>query len=241
MKWVINFLISCTTSFFLSSLTSSLTSFVCEIFLNWICQHWLSYNKLSSNNNNNNNNVSVIQICVSELTAHRVLILYNAYVVTLALAAADDDSVLFVNQQQLILYAHFSQTMVILTLFSMNILFIWLCITSNQMRTYQSLYINAILIQSQSVLISISCINCQKCSMMLFSECCHTSEHFNECYDNCKWCDHTACCSVCNNDVLIVQDDNENNNNVNENECAAQSRQIALTSLMRTIIIYINP
>jgi len=67
------------------------------------------YNKLSSNNiNNNNNNVSVIQICVSELTAHRALILYNAYVVTLTFAAADKDLILFVDQQQLTQYTHFS-------------------------------------------------------------------------------------------------------------------------------------
>jgi len=54
------------------------------------------YNKLSSNNNNNNN-VSVIQVCVSELTAHRALILYDAYVVVLILVAADDDLVFFVD------------------------------------------------------------------------------------------------------------------------------------------------
>jgi len=54
------------------------------------------YDKLSSNNNNNNN-VSVIQVCVSELTAHRALILYNAYIVALILVTADDDSVLFVD------------------------------------------------------------------------------------------------------------------------------------------------
>jgi len=67
------------------------------------------YNKLSSNNNNNNNNnVSVIQVHVLKLTAHRALILYNVNVVILALAAVDDDSVLFVDQQQLVLYAYFS-------------------------------------------------------------------------------------------------------------------------------------
>jgi hypothetical protein len=84
-----------------------------------------SYNKLSSNNiNNNNNNVSVVQICVSELTAHRALILYNAYVVTLTLVTADEDSVLFVNQQQLTQYTHFSQTRGILMLSDVNVLFI---------------------------------------------------------------------------------------------------------------------
>ncbi len=82
------------------------------------------YDKLSSNNINNNNNISVIQICVSELTAHRVLILYNVYVAVLTLVTADEDSVLFVDQQQLTQYTHFSQTRVILMLLSVNILFI---------------------------------------------------------------------------------------------------------------------
>jgi len=82
------------------------------------------YNKLSSNNINNNNNVSVIQICVSELTAHRVLVLYDAYIVVLILVTVDVDSVLFVDQQQLTQYPHFSQTRVILALFSVNVLFV---------------------------------------------------------------------------------------------------------------------
>jgi len=106
------------------------------------------YDKLSSNNINNNNNVSVIQICVSKLTAHRVLILYDAYVAVLILAAVDVNSVLFVDQQQLTQYTHFSQTRVILALLSVNVLFVQLHITLNQMRTHQLLYINAILIQS---------------------------------------------------------------------------------------------
>jgi hypothetical protein len=43
--------------------------------LSWLnMQHWLLYNKLSSNNNNNNNHhVSVVQVCVSELTTCRAL------------------------------------------------------------------------------------------------------------------------------------------------------------------------
>jgi len=154
-------LTSHTTFFFLSSSTFSSTSFICEIFLNWICQHWLLYDKLSSNNNNNNNHhVSVVQVCVSELTTCRALILYNAYVVAFVLADADVNSVLFVDQQQLAWYTHFSQTMIILVLLSVKILFVQQCITLNQMRTHQSSYINVILIQSQSVLILDSCISC---------------------------------------------------------------------------------
>ncbi len=117
-------LTSHTTFLFLSSSTSSLTTFVCEIFLDWICQHWLSYDKLSSNNINNNNNVSVIQICISKLTAHRALIFYNVYVAVLILVSVDVDSVLFVDQQQLTQYTHFLQTRVIIVLSDVNILFV---------------------------------------------------------------------------------------------------------------------
>jgi len=84
------------------------------------------YDKLSSNNNNNNNNhyVSVVQVCVSELTTCRALVLYNAYVAAFVFADTDVNSVLFVDQQKLALYAHSCQTMVILTLFDDNVLFI---------------------------------------------------------------------------------------------------------------------
>jgi len=232
-------LTSHTTFLFLSSLTSSLTSFVCETSFDWICQHWLLYDQLSSNNNNNNNyHVSVVQVCVSELTTCRALILYNAYIVAFVLVNTDVNSVLFVNQQQLALYAHSCQTMVILALFSDNVLFVQNCITLQQVRTHQLSYINTILIQSQSMLVSDSCTDCQKHSMTLFSECCHTSEHFNECYSNCKWCDYTAHCFVCNNDVLIIILNNENNNSADESECIVKLRWIAsILLLMRTVII----
>ncbi len=59
-----------------------------------------------------------------KLTAHRALILYNVYVAALILVAADEDSVLFVGQQQLAQYTHFSQTRGILVLLSVNVLFV---------------------------------------------------------------------------------------------------------------------
>jgi len=62
--------------------------------------------------------------------------------------AVDVDSVLFVDQQQLVPYTHFSQTRDILVLSDVNVLFIQLHITLNQVRMHQQLYINAILIQS---------------------------------------------------------------------------------------------
>jgi len=163
------------------------------------------------------------------------------YVAALVLVAVDVDSVLFVDQQQLAQYAHFSQTRVILALLGVNVLFVQLCITLNQVRTHQLLYINMILIQSQGVLISVSCLNCQAHSMTLFLKCRHTSEHFDECCSNCKWRDHACCCSVCNNDVLIVISNDENNNNdVNESEPAAQSRRItSALPLMKAVIIYV--
>jgi len=197
------------------------------------------YDKLSSNNINNNNNVSVVQVHILKLTAHRALILYNVYVAVLTLAAADEDSVLFVDQQQLTQYAHFSQTRDIFTLLSVNVSFIQLCILLNQMRTHQLLYINVILIQSQNVLISADCTNCQTHSMTLFLKCCCTSKHFSECCSNCKWHDHAAHCSVCNNDVLIVILNDENDDNVNESEPAAQSRRITSVLLTEAVIIYV--
>ena len=124
---------------------------------------------------------------------------------------------------------------------NVTVLFVQKCITLNQIRTHWLLYINAILIQSQSVLVFVNCTNCQTHNMTLFLKCHCTSEHFSECCNNCKWRDHTACCSVCNNDVLIVILNNENNNNVNEGEPAAQLRRITLTLLsVRTIIIYVT-
>ncbi len=241
VKWVINPLISLLKSFFLSSSTSSLSSFVCEIFLDWIFQQWLSYDKLSSNNNNNYHYISVIQVCVSELTTCRAFVLYNIYVVTFILADTDVNSVLKIDQQQLALYAHFSQTMVILALFSDNILFVQICITLQQMRTHQLLYINVILIQSQSVLIFNNCTDCQKHSMTLFLECHCTSKHFDECCNNCKWHDHAAHYFVRNNDVLIVISDNENDNSADESECIVKLRQIALILLsVRAVVINLN-
>ncbi len=237
VKWVINPLIFFLKSLFLSSSTSSSSSFICETFLDQIFQHWLLYDKHSSNNNNNYHHVSVIQVCVSELTTCRALVLYNTYIVVLILTDTDVNSVLKVDQQQLALYAHFSQTVVILTLLSDNVLFVQICITLQQVRTHQSLYINTILIQSQSVLISDSCIDCQKCGMTLFLKCCCMSEHFNECCSNCKWHNHAAHCSVCNNDVLIVISDDENNDSVNENEHIARSRQIASALLSARVIV----
>jgi len=94
------------------------------------------YDKLSSNNINNNNNVSVVQICISKLTAHRALILYNVYIAALVLVAADEDSVLFVDQQQLTQYTHSSQTRGILMLSDVNVSFVRLCILLNQVRTH---------------------------------------------------------------------------------------------------------
>jgi len=163
------------------------------------------------------------------------------YVAVLVFVAVDVDSVLFVDQQQLTQYAHFSQTRVILVLFSVNVLFVQLHITSDQVRTHQSLYINVILIQSQGVLVSAGCLNCQTCGMVFFLKCRHTSEHFDECCNNCKWHDHMCHCFICNNDVLIViSNDKNNNNDVNESEPAAQLRRItSALSLMRVVVIYV--
>jgi hypothetical protein len=150
-----------------------------------------------------------------KLTTCRALILYNTYIVVLVCVNTDVNSVLEVDQQQLALYAHFSQTMIILTLLSDNVLFIQNCITLQQMRTHQLLYINAILIQSQrcwflTVVLTVRNV------IWHFLKCCCMSKHFSECCSNCKWCDHAAHCFICNNNVLIVISDNENNDSADE-------------------------
>jgi len=94
------------------------------------------YDKLSSNNNNNYHHVNIVQVCVSELTICRALVLYNAYVAAFVLVNTDVNSVLKIDQQQLALYAHFSQTMIILTLLSDNVLFVQTYITLQQIRTH---------------------------------------------------------------------------------------------------------
>ena len=179
-------------------------------------QHWLLYDTFSSNNSSNNNYVSVIQICFSDLTACKALILYQCVLVT---AADDANSVLLIDAQQLHTFVHSSQIIVIFALSDHNVFFIQRWILRQQVLSHQSSYINAILIQRSDVLISDSCTDCQKCSMTLFSKCHHMSEHFERCYSNCKWCDHAAHCSVHNNDVVIViLNDNDDNDEVSENE-----------------------
>ncbi len=71
-----------------------------------------------------------------KLTAHRALILYNMYIAALVLVAVDVDSVLFVDQQQLAQYTHSSQTRAIFALLDVNVLFVQLHITLNQVRTH---------------------------------------------------------------------------------------------------------
>ena len=197
-------------------------------------QHWLLYNTFSSNNSSNNNYVSVVQICFSDLTACRTLILYQC---VLTAAANDANSVLLINVQQLCVFVHSSQIIVIFAFSDCDVLFVQRQILRQQVLSHQSLYINAILIQRSDVLISDSCTDCQKCSMVLFSECCCTLKHFDKCCDNCKWCDHAAHCFIHNNDVLIVILNNENNNSTDESEHVAKLRWIALILLSAEAVV----
>jgi len=200
-------------------------------------QHWLLYDTFSSNNSSNNNYVSVVQICFSDLTACRTFVLYQH---TLIAAANDANSVLLINAQQLRAFIHSFQIIVILALFDHDVFFVQRWILRQQVLSHQSLYINEILIQRSDVLISDSCTDCQKHSMMLFLKCCHMSEHFKRCYSNCKWCDHAAHCFIHNNDVVIViSDDNDDNDEVNESKQVSQQQQIA-SALLLTEVVVIN-
>jgi hypothetical protein len=224
--------------FFLSSLTSSLTSFVCETFLDWICQHWLSYNKLSSNNNNNNNHhVSVIQVCVSELTTCR-----PSFVQHLCCHSHSYrhwcQFAFFVDQQQLAWYAHFSKTMIIL-LCSVTMFCLYRTV-SHWLRWELISHCT-----SMWFWFRVKCVDfCQLCWLSetqydTFKMSC-MSEHFNECCNNCKWHDHTAHYSVHNNDVLIIISDDENNNSTDENECVAKLTNCTDLTVTRAVVIDLN-
>jgi hypothetical protein len=227
VKWVIN-LSPHVQLLFLSSLTSSLTTFVCEIFLDWICQHWLSYDKLSSNINNNNN-VSVIQICVWswQLTEPSF---FTMHMLLSSFLYVDVDSVLFVDQQQLTQYTHFSQTRVIC---AADVKF---CSYSNISHWIRwELIIHCTSMQSW--------FRVKMCWFLLIASTVrHTVWHsfemssyiktFQWVLHNCKWCDHAACCFICNNDILIVILNDENNNNVNGWACCSVKTN-HMTLLMR--------
>jgi hypothetical protein len=238
VKWVINSLIFLLKSLFF------LFNFFIIIFHMWNLS-WLNISALTlvwqaqQQQQQQYHHVSVIQICVSELTTCRVLVLYNAYIAVFILADTDVNSVLKVDQQQLALYAHFSQTMVILTLLSDNILFVQIY-HLQQIRTHQLLYINAILIQSQSMLISDSCTDCQKCSMTLFLKCHHTSKHFSEVLWQLQvtW----SCCSLlCTQQWCTHCHQMMRTTTVQWEEHIAKLRQIALILLlMKTVIIDLN-
>jgi hypothetical protein len=208
--------------------------------LDWIFQHWLLYDKLSSNNNNNYHHVSVIQVCVSELTTCRALVLYNTYVVAFVLA----------DWCQFCSWGWSTAACFVCSLFSDNghsHSAQWQCFVCTDLyhtaadENSSLLYINAILIQSQNVdfwqLYWLS-----EMQYDTFLKCHCTSKHFSECCSNCKWHDHAAHCSVHNNDVLIVILNDENNNAMRMSALLDQDRlhphcqrQLLLTSTFKYI------
>jgi len=199
----------------------------------------LLYDTFRSNNSSNNNYVSVIQICFLNLTAHKALVLYQHALIAVTNNA---NSVLLISAQQLRVFVHSLQIIVIFTFFNHNVLFVQRWILRQQILSHQPLYINAILIQRSDVLISDNCTNCQKHDIMLFLECHYISKHFRRCYSNCKWCDHAACYFIHNNNVVIViSNDNNDNDEADESEQVSQQQQIASALLlMKVVVINLN-
>jgi hypothetical protein len=194
-------------------------------------QHWLLYDKLSSNNNiNNYHHVNVIQVCVSKLTTCRALVLYNAYIVVLSVWTLM--SILFsrlINSSLLCMLTSLRQWLFLLC--SMITFCLYKTVSHHSRWELISCYTSMQFWFRVRTCWFLTVVLTVRNMIWHFLKCHHTSKHFNECCSNCKWCDHAAHCSVHNNDVLIVILNNENNNSADENECIVKSRWIALILL----------
>ncbi len=98
VKWVINFLIFLLKSLFLSSLTSSLSSLVCEISFEWHISALAFVQQAQQQQQHQQ--LSSCKCCTSmclELTTCRVLVLYNTYIAVLVCVNVNVNSVLKID------------------------------------------------------------------------------------------------------------------------------------------------
>jgi Protein of unknown function (DUF3716) len=142
-------------------------------------------------------------ICV-----RRALVLYNAAV---AHASAGQDPVLVVGGQQMAAFVHSPQGRAVLALPGRDVVFVRGAITPKQVGSHRPSYINAILIQSRGNVVSSPCTGCQgpRHGPRPFPECRRLPGHFGGSCGNCKWRDHAARCSVRDNIIVEISDDDD--------------------------------
>ena len=129
--------------------------------------------------------------------------------------------VLFVNNDQLILYVHFAFNRKLFVRSKQNVSIIRGSIISRQIDIHKSLYINVIFIQFCEIITIIQFLIIQFCELTIkqfcemcrrfymkfrfFSKCRRTIEHFDKTCVNCKWRDYVNRC-------FVRFDTNENDN-----------------------------
>lgn len=117
----------------------------------------------------------------------------------LTAAVSDQHSVLSVTITQLHLFIHNRLQQALLQLSGQDIVFVWSSITEWWIASHHQLYVNVLLIQSQSQIANLLCAACCGCwDLFSFLKCHRVSGHFDSCCSNCKWSDHGICCSVWN-------------------------------------------
>ena len=139
---------------------------------------------------------------------HRALVLYNAAV---ANASAGQNPVLVVGGQQMAAWVHSPQGRAVLALPGQDVVFVRGAITPNQVASHRPSYINAILIQSRGNVVLNPCTACQGLCPGLrpFPECRRLPGHFGGCCGNCKWRDHALKCSVRDDRIVELSDDDD--------------------------------
>jgi hypothetical protein len=137
---------------------------------------------------------------------HRALVLYNAAV---AHAPAGQNPVLVIGGQQMAALIHSPQGRAVLALPGQDVVFVPGAITPKQVGSHRPSYINAILIQSRGNMVLGPCTACQglRPGLRPFPECRRLPGHFGGCCGNCKWRDHAFKCSVRDDMVVEVSDD----------------------------------
>jgi len=138
----------------------------------------------------------------------RALVLYNAAV---AHASAGQNPVLVVGGQQMAAFIHSPQGLAVLALPGRDVVFVPGAITPKQVGSHRPSYINAILIQSRGNTVPGPCTACQgpRPGLRPFPECRRVPGHFGGCCGNCKWRDHAFKCSVRDDMVVEVSDDDD--------------------------------
>ncbi|KAJ8062712.1 hypothetical protein OCU04_009232 [Sclerotinia nivalis] len=173
------------------------------------------------------------------------MVLYNA---TLAAVRADQNPVLFIDEQQLLPFCHNPLQLALIVLPGRSVPFVRNRISPAQVRTMHPLYINVLLIQSCGRIVPNRCRACRRRGLMPFLECRRVAGYFRGCCGNCKWYNHVVCCSVREGgpedsgkrNIFLANDGNRDDNDDDDNVApggGAKQNQLVLGSRKAPLLI----